>query len=294
MKFFNKLKEFKTKQGFKALFIVLDSKFGFGKIEYILNSNWINPLLTIWLNFRSLPLKHAILFPIWVYGHPRIYSLSGNILIQNKIKSGMIKFNINHPGGPSSSTTQSELYNLGKIVFCGKGYIGSGNKIFVNYNAELNIGDDFRITDHTNIGCMQYIKIGSRVSITHRCQIFDSNYHYIADFKHRAIKTRSEDVIIGNGGWICNSSTITAGSCLPDYTIVASNSLVNSNTNNIPSNSLIGGIPAKLLSTGYRRIYNEKYNAHLNSFFKENNQGFTLPDDWTMEKCTDYKISDSI
>jgi transferase hexapeptide repeat containing protein len=290
MNFLNKLKEYKTKHGFKALYIVFDSKFGIGKFEYVLNSNWFNPLLTIWLNFRSLPLKHAILFPIWVYGHPRIYSLSGNILIQSRIKSGMIKFNINHPGGPSSSTTQSEIYNLGRIIFKGKGYIGSGNKIFVNYNAELNIGDDFEITDHTNIGCMQCIKIGSRFSLTHKCQIFDSNYHYIADFKHRTIHTRSEDVIIGNGCWICNSTTITPGSFLPDYTIVASNSLVNSKTNSIPSNSLIGGIPAKLLSTGYRRIYNKKYNAQLNSFFEGNNQEFTFPTEWTMEECTDYKI----
>ena len=46
------------------------------------------------------------------------------------------------------------------------------------------------------------------------------------------------------------------GTKLPDRVIVTSNSLLNKDyTSSIPSYSLIGGIPAKLLRTNVRRIY---------------------------------------
>lgn len=92
-----------------------DSHFGFGALERILFSNWFNPLATFWLNFRSLSIFQAIKFPIWVYGRPRFYNLSGRIIIKGKVKCGMIKFNQVRPGSPNLQSVQSELMNQGTI-----------------------------------------------------------------------------------------------------------------------------------------------------------------------------------
>ena len=64
----------------------------------------------------------------------------------------------------------------------------------------------------------------------------------------------------------------------------------NSSINNVPENSIIGGQPAKLISTGYRRIYGSLYNRKLNEYYAESNAAFVMPDDWTMDKCSNYNF----
>jgi acetyltransferase-like isoleucine patch superfamily enzyme len=62
-------------------------------------------------------------------------------------------------------------------------------------------------------------------------------------------------IVIGNNVWIGNRTTVTPGTIIPNYCIVSSNSLCNKDYSYIPPDSIIGGIPAKLLKTGYRRIF---------------------------------------
>lgn len=63
------------------------------------------------------------------------------------------------------------------------------------------------------------------------------------------------------------SSTITGGAIIPDKTIVASNSLVGKDFSDIPSESIVGGVSAKLISTGYRRIENTKWEDEIKKYF---------------------------
>lgn len=240
---------------FKELKKRFDNKYGIGKLEIIIASNWFNPLATLYLNLRSLPLSQAWKIPIFVYGRPRFYNLSGRIVIEGKIKTGMITFNRTHPGAPSVMSVQSEVMNQGTIIFHGAGTIGTGNKVRVSESAILEIGCQFKITDMVNIGCYSKIIIGSHARITHRCQILDSNYHYVANLNNRTIPKCTEPIVIGERCWICNSTTIARGTILPDSTIVASNSLVNRDFTEVPQKSIIGGIPAKHLATGYLRVY---------------------------------------
>lgn len=283
-----KFKEKVRKYTFSELVQIFDYKFGLGRIEMILASHWFNPFATFWLNFRSLQIKQAIRFPIAVYGRPKFYCLSGNIILKGKIKFGMLKFNTSKPGRPSFQNLQSELCNLGTIV-CQSGYIGCGNKIFVGNAAKLEIGDDIGITDMVNIGCLNHILIGNRVSITQRCQIMDSNYHLIADFRNGVVQNDTRPVQIGNGCWIGNSSTVNGGSNLPNFTIVASNSLVNKSSYEIPENSIIGGIPAKLIATGYRRIYKEEFINSVRLHYCKYSNTFKIPQSWEIDECSDYK-----
>lgn len=277
-----------ARYSFKEIVRLFDDTYGLGAIENKLAQNWFNPFATLWLNLRTLKFRHALRFPIAVYGRPRLYSLAGNIVINGDVRTGMIKFNQVRLGSPNLQSTQSELHLRGTIIFNGPGIIGTGNRIFVERNATLKIGKHFKITDMVNIGCLYEISIGNQSWITHRCQIFDSNYHLIANFNKDEIPYHSKPIHIGDGCWICNSTTITGGSTVPDFTIVGSNSLVNHNLKDVPTNSIVAGSPAEVLSTGFRRVDNYNIEQTVFSFYNRN-QGkkiFTFTEDFTPEICS--------
>lgn len=267
---FEFIKKTICKYSWPQIFQIIDQRYGLGACESFFASNWLNIFLTIYFNFRCFPFRQAIKFPLFVYGRPRLYNLSGHMEIRGKVSCGMIKFNNTEIGAPSLMSVQSEICNLGKIIFEGKGRIGTGTKIYVAKNAVLKLGKNFKIMDMCNIGCYKRITIGSDFGLAHRCQILDSNYHYIANFLKMQVPNYIHAIQIGKNCWICNSSTITGGVILPDYTIVASNSLVNKDYSSIPVGSLIGGIPAKLIASRLYRIYNTSIQRDISSFYKEN------------------------
>lgn len=246
----------------------LDSRFGFGCIENIIACKWFNPFLTVWLNFRSLSFRQAIKFPIFVYGRPTVYSLSGNIIFQCPVKAGMVRFNYSVNGAPQNMSVQSEILNLGTIVFKGGGLIGTGNKLRIGFGAALELGRDFKITDACNISCFKKIVVGDNSWIVHRCQVMDTNFHFIADLNIGKIQPLRKEIIIGKHCWICNSSTIMCGAKIPDYSIVASGSLVNRDYSGEKVTTLFAGIPAKPIKTGCVRVNNPLLEKEIWEFYK--------------------------
>lgn len=260
------------KHSFSKIVKILDYKYGLGKLEQLIACNWLNPLATLYLNLRSFPFKQAFRFPIFVYGRPKFYCLSGTMKIEGKISTGMIQFNKTLPGAPSNMSVQSEILNKGEIQFNGKGIIGTGTKIFTTLDAILTIGNNFKIADFCNIGCFTRITIGEQCRIAHRCQILDSNYHYIANFNKKIVPRYSHPITLGKGCWICNSSTITGGVILPNFTIVGSNSLVNKDFSTSPESSIIAGTPAKFIATNFRKVENKDIILEIEKFFRENKE----------------------
>lgn len=240
------------------------------KIEHILIANWFNPILTFWFNFRFLDFRQALKFPFFIYGHPRIQG-GGKIIIEGPIKKGMITINKVYKWAPSNMTSQTMFLNSGIIKVLGKGHIGTGTKIAVHPNAKLEIGQDFQIQDEVNIGCMNSISLGNYISITHRCQIFDSNYHFLLNVNTGVIQDYKSSIEISDMCWIGNSSTINGSVKLPLCTTVCSHSLVNKSTNEIPPFSIIGGVPAHIIKTGFRRIYDSNIEEDIIKYFAENN-----------------------
>lgn len=269
MKYFINLRQKIAERGIKYALTIFDAKLGFGRFESLIFSNWFNPFATFWLNIRSFPLPQAVKFPVWVYGRPKLRCLSGSMKVIGRVNSGMIVFNKIRMMAPNLMTTQTEIVNQGTIEFLGSGEIGTGNKIVTYFGSLLRIGNCFKIQDQVNIGCMKNISIGNFTWVTHRCQIFDSNYHYLVNLEDNSVKNNTCPILIGNYCWIGNSTTISGGAQIPDFTTVASNSLVNRTTNSIPKFSIIGGTPARLLSTKIIRLYNIKEENRCRQFFKK-------------------------
>lgn len=238
-------------------------------IERLPYINWFNPLITLYLNFRSFPLRQAWRLPVFVYGWPKLFSLLGTMECVGRCKSGMIVLNQTNCEMPNNPGTNTAINNRGKIIFHGKCQIYTANKINVSKDGVLDLGADSKISHMCNITAHISVYIGNHVRIAHRSQILDSNFHLIADFNKGVVKRYSKPIRIGDYCWICNSSTIAAGAVIPNKTIIASNSLVNKDMSEIPEESIIGGQPAKLIATGYRRVESGKLREEILHFLRK-------------------------
>lgn len=142
--------------------------------------------------------------------------------------------------------------------------------LYVGEGAKLEIGEHVEIMNLVNIGCLDHIVIGGHTWITHRCQVFDTNYHFIANLNIGEVKKHHVPVTIGNYCWICNTSTISMGTIIPDHTIVSSNSVLNQDYSKLGKYNIIGEIPAKELKENYSWVEDKKREHEIDMFFKNN------------------------
>ena len=83
-------------------------------------------------------------------------------------------------------------------------------------------------------------------------------------------------------------SACGSGAVIPGKTIVASNSLVGKDMSAIPPESIIGGVPAKLITTGRRKVESGRFNAVLHKYFVDN----PASECYIMPKGADHSICD--
>lgn len=243
----------------------------FGRIEHLLTAPRLRVLKTIYVNYRSLPFTQAIHLPIYVYGKVKIHSLKGTMEIKGPIKKGMIKIGM-PTFGPVIDYFGSFLLNDGKIIFEGEVIICNNCTISVYNGATLVLKNKAYFAEKVRVVCSNYIEIGEGTRIIHESQLMDTNFHYIIDLTKDIATYPKGEIVIGKWSWISNRTTIQKGTILPDYTIVGSNSLLNKNYSDIPPFSLLGGMPAKLIKTGLRRVFNIESEKMLNNWFLENGE----------------------
>lgn len=219
---------------------------------------------TIWFNFKMLPFKQAIRFPIYIYGKATFRSTKGEIVIDAPIGHGMIKIGKNDYYVDTSM--QQTIWTLcGKLIFHGPVNFLHGTYLLISDNATMEIGTHGTFFGTgTKLICFDNIIIGDNVQITWDCQLIDTSFHYIELMQeNNKINPLTKPVIIGNNIWIGNRTTISKGTILPDYSIVASNSLVNKDFSDIQPYSLFAGCPAKSKGTGFRRVFDYKQEKEL-------------------------------
>ncbi len=197
----------------------------------------------LYFNFHYLPFKQAVLWPIWLR-RPSFHRLKGKIIINGKVRPGMITLGTNNV--LIFSNRGISIDNRGIIVF--NGYCNIGNDSYLQTGEEgvLSFGDNFKASTAFRISCFKKIAIGSDVLVGWNCLIYDQNYHDIYDMEQERWLDCFGTVSIGDHCWLCSYTTIQKNSVIPNNTIVGNNSLVNKDLS-IPEYCLVAGVPAKLV-----------------------------------------------
>ncbi len=119
-----------------------------------------------------------------------------------------------------------------------------GSSIYINQGAILELGSGY-CNLNASISCFEHITIGSDVFISEQVLIRDSDDHQVLNRSSSV----TNPIHIGNHVWIGMRATILKGVTIGDGAIIAAGSVV---TGDVPANSLVGGIPAKLIRENIR------------------------------------------
>ncbi len=214
----------------------------------------INLFKTLYFNFRLLPFEQAIKFPVFIYHRVEIGKTNGKIIFAVPPRTGLVQigFVVNDFVGNKQwgyVSIEGDLEIKGKVDF------GIGSHLKIYKNAKFSVGNNF-VSGASRFICEKLIVIGNNVRYAHECQTMDSNFHYIEDVNSKNVDSCNGKIIIGDACWIANRCTIQKGTVIPDSCIIGAYSVLNKDyTKSCPPYSLIAGIPAKLIKTGFRRIF---------------------------------------
>ena len=133
----------------------------------------------------------------------------------------------------------------------GKIKVGRRSLFFSNVEIQsrglLEIGSNVQVNDYSRIVSLDKITIGNNVTIAQSVVILDHDHKYkMVDNVMNLDGYITSPVVIGNNVWISDKVTILKGVTIGDNVIVGANSLV---IKDVPSNSVVGGIPAKVLKS---------------------------------------------
>lgn len=136
---------------------------------------------------------------------------------------------------------------LGNNVTIAKNSILVCTGVIKNKGVGILIGNNSAIGAQSFLGGQGGITIGDDVIMGPGVRIFSENHNFSSlDLPIREQGESRKGVVIGNNCWIGASSNILDGVTIGDGVVVAAGSVV---TKDVPANSVIGGVPAKLITT---------------------------------------------
>lgn len=117
------------------------------------------------------------------------------------------------------------------------------------YNPQIIIGNDVSINHNVDIACIDKVIIGNGVGIASNVLITDHNHGKLSENERnvppqKKLLYSKGPVIIEDYAWIGSNVTILPGVVIGKNAIVGSNAVVNKD---VPPNSIVGGVPAKVL-----------------------------------------------
>lgn len=127
------------------------------------------------------------------------------------------------------------------------GSVGENPNVLPGFRCDnglnIHVGDDFLANYNVTILDISTVTIGNNVWIAPNTLITTVN-HPITPKGRREHLGISKPVTIGNDVWIGGNCTILPGVTIGNNVVVAAGAVV---TKDIPDNSLVGGVPARLI-----------------------------------------------
>tara|TARA_R110000850_G_scaffold80947_2_gene174030 strand:- start:21831 stop:22502 length:672 start_codon:yes stop_codon:yes gene_type:complete len=209
-------------------------------IKYLFTENY----KTIWFNFKYLPFKQAIYFPIILSKNVYIKKMTGSIVFDCPIKYNLVSFGFGEVGIFDEKKARSIWQVSGKVIFKGKTLLGHGTKISVEKKGELIFGSNFKVTAESSFVAHNKIEFGQNCLLSWDILIMDTDSHSVVD-SNGNIGESTKPIYIGNHVWIGCRATILKGSFVSDNCIIGASSVLNSKYE--VSNAIYAGSPAKLV-----------------------------------------------
>lgn len=119
------------------------------------------------------------------------------------------------------------------------------------FKPEIRIGNNVYFNTDIHIGCIDKIEIGDDCLFASRIYITDHDH---GDTTYQSLQyppakrklISKGPVIIKNNVWVGEGVAILSGVTIGENAIIATNSVV---TKDVPPNSVVGGIPARVIKT---------------------------------------------
>jgi acetyltransferase-like isoleucine patch superfamily enzyme len=186
----------------------------------------INLFKTLYYNFKFLPFSEALKLPIAVGYNTTICNMHNVKLLGIK---GKFAFSF---GLPINSFIGKQAYTVidfrGETTIYGRCVFGSGSKVIVDKDGELEIGAGFVCTGGCNIECHKKITFGKNCILSWNITILDTDFHPIYDVEGKILNP-NKPITIGDEVWLGFRSTVLKGVTIADNVVVASNSTISKN-----------------------------------------------------------------
>lgn len=154
---------------------------------------------------------------------------------------------------PASNNKYFKFLRRLRAYFTSKLFLKAGKNINIEKGANFGIGSNIEIGNNSGIGVYCHVrgplKIGSDVMMGPEVRILTNSHVFDrTDIPMRFQGNKVEAVEIGDDVWIGTRVIILPGVKIGKGSIIAAGAVV---TKNVPSYSIVGGIPAKLIK--YRK-----------------------------------------
>lgn len=231
------------------------------KIYKVLRKQWrrfkfartVNWYKTIYFNYKMFPKPIARKLPVFFYGSVKFNSLQGKVTIDAKsIKRGMIGFGQNYEMNKRSMRI-AEITINGHLTF--KGYCQFGKDYFLNImdGAYCEMGNMASLGSRGKIICSKEIKFGEYARIGSESQLIDTNFHAMLNTETGEKSEMKGIIHLGNYNYFGNRVSVYKDTKTPNFTTIASHAVLKKDFSNLPENTMIGGIPGKVIKTNISR-----------------------------------------
>lgn len=233
--------------------------------------NWVK---TLYLNVRMFPLKTAVKLPVLIYGPLKLHLHGGRINLNVPVERGMVKLGetVTEVEMYTRSSGVAELRLNGILNVNGHFTTGIDCIFAIRQKGVLDVGRGVYIGRACKLIVTKQIHLGNHVRVGFESQLFDTGFHFIEDLNRKTVQRIDGSIRLNDYCWIGNRSSVQKRTVTPLYTIVTSCSILNRDyTRDIPENSIIGGMPARLIKTGFRRVFDPAQEALIHAYFDKTN-----------------------
>lgn len=236
-------------------------------LSVLIHINWIK---TLYINFRMLPLKAAIRLPIVIYGRCRLSLKGGKLIFEVPIKKGLLKIGYCYETFNFKEPSQVKIHGI--FTVRGEVWLGSSICVLVESGANLSMGQLSSMGSCGSLVCTKNVVFSDYSRVGSFSDISDSNYHYMKNLDDNSILPFNKPIKIGSRNYIGSKVTLLPGTVTPDNIAIGFGSVCNKDyRSTIPENSVIAGIPAKLVKKNTVRIFDFEKEAAITKYFAESN-----------------------